>query len=340
VMETLYDTLDIHPDDDAGEVRDAFRKAVKASHPDLNAGDPDAPARFRQIVRANAILADPELRSIYDRMLEFERQRLPPTSKPTTVFDVARNIVPDAIVIVVLAAVMAGAFTLYTYISEISAVRIKVAEVAAHEPPMPNAVAATANEDGPEEGAAHEPPMPNAVAATANEDGPEEGAAHEPPTAVVSLSPPGDATAGNSSPNKPQGAEAPVPSADAATPNSYAVVDDDAREPNLGDPAVTSTFTEVIPSDSSTPSSPVKDAQFYRERGIESYHNRDFPQAVTDFDRAIKLEPNFEGAYIDRSIALYRMGEFNRAFADIAQAMRIENIRRAEIPPLPKARPD
>jgi tetratricopeptide (TPR) repeat protein len=317
VMETLYDTLDIHPDDDAGEVRDAFRKAVKASHPDLNSGDPDAPARFRQIVRANAILGDPELRSIYDRMLEFERQRLPPTSKPTTVFDVARNIVPDAIVIVVLAAVMAGAFTLYTYISEISAVRIKVAEVAAHEPAMPNAVAATANEDSAEE-----------------------GAAHEPPTAVVSLSPPGDATAGNSSPNKPQGAEAPVPSADAATPNSYAVVDDDAREPNLGDPAVTSTFTEVTPSDSSTPSSPVKDAQFYRERGIESYHNRDFPQAVTDFDRAIKLEPNFEGAYIDRSIALYRMGEFNRAFADIAQAMRIENIRRAEIPPLPKARPD
>lgn len=317
MMETLYDTLDIHPDDDAGEVRDAFRKAVKASHPDLNAGDPDAPARFRQIVRANAILGDPELRSIYDRMLEFERQRLPPTSKPTTVFDVARNIVPDAIVIVVLAAVMAGAFTLYTYISEISAVRIKVAEVAAHEPAMPNAVAATANEDGAEE-----------------------GAAHEPATAVVSLSPPGDATAGNSSPNKPQGAEAPVPSADAATPNSYAVVDDDAREPKLGDPAATGTFTEVIPSDSSTPSSPVKDAQFYRERGIESYRNRDFPQAVTDFDRAIKLEPNFEGAYIDRSIALYRMGELSRAFADIAQAMRIENIRRAEIPPLPKARPD
>ena len=29
------------------------------------------------------------------------------------------------------------------------------------------------------------------------------------------------------------------------------------------------------------------------------------------------LTPNFEGAYIDRAVALYRMRQFNRAFADI-----------------------
>ena len=57
-MKTLYDLLGALPDDDAEDLRAAFRRAVKANHPDLNPGDPEASQAFRRIVRANAILSD------------------------------------------------------------------------------------------------------------------------------------------------------------------------------------------------------------------------------------------------------------------------------------------
>ena len=75
-MQTLYEILGALPDDDADELRTAFRKAVKASHPDNNPGDPGAPEKFRRIVRAHSILSDGQQRAAYDSMLE-EAQRQP-----------------------------------------------------------------------------------------------------------------------------------------------------------------------------------------------------------------------------------------------------------------------
>ena len=68
-MNTLYDLLGALPRDDADGLRTAFRRAVKGTHPDLRPGDPDAAIKFRQIVRANEILADPEQRAAYDHLL-------------------------------------------------------------------------------------------------------------------------------------------------------------------------------------------------------------------------------------------------------------------------------
>ena len=62
-MKTLYDFLGALPDDDAESLSTAFRKAAKATHPDINTGDPDASLKFRQIVRANAILSDADQRA-------------------------------------------------------------------------------------------------------------------------------------------------------------------------------------------------------------------------------------------------------------------------------------
>ncbi len=72
-MTTLYDLLGALPDDDAEEIRAAFRKAVKSAHPDINPGDPDAAVKFRQIVRANEILVDQEQRAVYDHLLDLAR---------------------------------------------------------------------------------------------------------------------------------------------------------------------------------------------------------------------------------------------------------------------------
>ena len=41
-MQTLYDLLGALPNDDAGALRAAFRRAVKGAHPDIRPGDPDA----------------------------------------------------------------------------------------------------------------------------------------------------------------------------------------------------------------------------------------------------------------------------------------------------------
>jgi hypothetical protein len=72
-METLYDLLGALPNDDANDLRAAFRRAVKRAHPDVNPEDPDAGLKFRRIVRANEILGDAEQRGAYDHLLEVAR---------------------------------------------------------------------------------------------------------------------------------------------------------------------------------------------------------------------------------------------------------------------------
>jgi tetratricopeptide (TPR) repeat protein len=137
-------------------------------------------------------------------------------------------------------------------------------------------------------------------------------------------------TSSNGTRDKLEGAEALKPSETASTV-SGAAVRDAAPASAVPEPTSTSTVAE--------PSSPPLDAKFYREHAIAAYHNGDLPLALVDFDLAIRLDPNFEDAYIDRSIILYRMREPNLAFDDVAKAMRIENSRRNATPPLPKASP-
>ena len=75
-MKSLYDVLGVRADDDAQTIKQAFRTAVKANHPDLHPNDPDALMRFRRIVSANTVLRDAKQRAAYDQMLEFKRQRM------------------------------------------------------------------------------------------------------------------------------------------------------------------------------------------------------------------------------------------------------------------------
>ncbi|HEY2528594.1 MAG TPA: DnaJ domain-containing protein, partial [Xanthobacteraceae bacterium] len=136
-MKTLYDVLNVRADDDAESVKRAFRKAVKTNHPDLNAGDPDAHSRFAEIVRANAILRDPELRAIYDRMLEFEVRQCRPQSKLVAISKKAHSIAADAIIGFVLAFVLAeGGYELFAHLSKTSDVATRQAVTVAAIPPL------------------------------------------------------------------------------------------------------------------------------------------------------------------------------------------------------------
>ncbi len=60
-------------------------------------------------------------------------------------------------------------------------------------------------------------------------------------------------------------------------------------------------------------------------------------RAMADFNQAIKLDPNFAAAYINRGLILHSNREFNVAFADsktirvdpsIVDAIRLSNLRR------------
>jgi curved DNA-binding protein CbpA len=119
-MKTLYDLLGARPDDDAEALKAAFRKAAKANHPDLHAGDPYAAIRFRRIAEAHEILRDAQQRATYDRLLRFERERLRWTLK-STVSHPMYSIVFDAVTAVGLAIILAGGYMTYAHFSKIPA---------------------------------------------------------------------------------------------------------------------------------------------------------------------------------------------------------------------------
>ena len=264
-MRTLYDLLEALPDDDAESLRAAFRKAAKANHPDNNPGEPDAPLRFRRIVRANAILSDERQRVHYDRLLAvaLQQQRLK-LAIAGSIFSVA----------------LLGGYLLFGYVSRASLVAAQVIEVSAREP-VPTAAAISAR-------------LPDTI-----------GRAR-----------PGDERDDIGPPDKPENAE---PVKEAAAPSATAPAENTDSAPAIANVPAARDFG-------------VNDARYYRERGILAYRSGDLYLALIDFDLAIDLNPHFFDAYVDRAIVFYRMGDFNHAFTDIAQAKRIDDLNRSQTP--------
>jgi hypothetical protein len=72
-MQTHYDVLGVSWKANDDEIRAAFRRSVKACHPDLHAGDRNAERQLRVVLAAYEILRRPQRRLIYDRLLRAER---------------------------------------------------------------------------------------------------------------------------------------------------------------------------------------------------------------------------------------------------------------------------
>jgi curved DNA-binding protein CbpA len=72
-MQTHYDVLGVSWKSNDDQIRAAFRRSVKACHPDLHAGDRNAERQLRQVLAAYEILRRPQRRLIYDRLLRAER---------------------------------------------------------------------------------------------------------------------------------------------------------------------------------------------------------------------------------------------------------------------------
>jgi curved DNA-binding protein CbpA len=263
ILPTLYELLDALADDDADRLRAAFRKAAKANNP----GDPDAPQRFRRVVRAHKILSDDRQRATYDACLARAQQQRALNSK-RNIFSEFRRLVPDAITGVVIAFVSIGTFLLVENVSRMRIVPSQVREISARA----SALAAA---------------MPTRPADTVDRVG-----EHSRPDNISIF-------------DKPEALDVVK---EITAPAAVAVADN----------------TGAIPATSDVG---VKDAGYYRRRGGLAYRSGDLSLALVDFDLAINLDPNFSDAYIDRAIVFHRMGDLKRAFADVAQAKRIDDLK-------------
>lgn len=62
-----YRVLQVSPDASSEEIKQAYRRLARQYHPDLNPGDREAEARFKEINEAYEVLSDPRARQVYDR---------------------------------------------------------------------------------------------------------------------------------------------------------------------------------------------------------------------------------------------------------------------------------
>ncbi len=62
-----YEVLGVSKDADDAALKKAYRQLAKKYHPDVNPGDKEAEAKFKEATEAYAILSDPEKRKLYDQ---------------------------------------------------------------------------------------------------------------------------------------------------------------------------------------------------------------------------------------------------------------------------------
>jgi hypothetical protein len=182
-MDTLYDLLGALPQDDAESLRTAFRRAVKGAHPDLRPGDPDAGQRFRQIVRANQILGDPEQRAVYDHLLVLAGIEKNPASAHPIAAKIHR-VASGVLAVAIASIVTVGGYLVFMHMSMALVAPANNVEASVQTPPQVAAasvsapaavteeVAATASIPRPE--TSGDPIVPRAVPVTRVDGAPQD----------------------------------------------------------------------------------------------------------------------------------------------------------------------
>lgn len=75
-MSDYYEILGVERTASQAEIKQAFRRLARETHPDANPGDPEAEHRFREIAEAYEVLSDEAKRARYDRGETFGGQDL------------------------------------------------------------------------------------------------------------------------------------------------------------------------------------------------------------------------------------------------------------------------
>lgn len=345
-MTTLYDLLGALSGDDADDLRDAFRRAVKDVHPDIRPNDPDAALNFRLIVYAMEVLRDPEQRAAYDYLLDLARQELVSQRRAAKIRTLAFAMLGLAGVFVVV--VSAGSVFAPTLLPRSGQI-----DELSHAPTKPASSSVSPSNDG----ATANPDPATTKPAEEQEDflarwGTNDVNAKADPKAGTGppaekhddLPPRSDAHDNNAPADRNAETGKPVAETNILPPRS------DANDKNApaGSNAETATVTKeqegpiVSPSGRNLPAprDAADDVTAHLEpdentdasavmhaKGIAAYRKGDLDAALADLSRAIELNPTFMLAYINRGIVLYRMGKLDLALADVARAKRIDRAR-------------
>ena len=67
-FQDYYAVLGVPRTASQADIKKAFRKAARQYHPDTNKGDVEAEQKFKAVNEANAVLSDPDKRTLYDRL--------------------------------------------------------------------------------------------------------------------------------------------------------------------------------------------------------------------------------------------------------------------------------
>src|ERR1700716_3560893 len=66
-VKDYYEALGVPRTASQKEITAAFRKLARKYHPDVNAGNKEAEARFKEVSEAHDVLRDPKKREMYDQ---------------------------------------------------------------------------------------------------------------------------------------------------------------------------------------------------------------------------------------------------------------------------------
>jgi len=201
-MKTLYDLLGALPDDDAESIRAAFRKAAQANHPDRNPGDPEAPQRFRRIVRANAILRDERQRATYDQLLDIALRQQGLKPRRGIFFNKARRMASEAMTGAALG--LFGGYLLLGPVPKVPLAPAHVVEISAPEAAQTALVGPTELSDTV--GRASPRGKPDDIAAPKQQENPATIEAATPSAAAPSEGANGAASSTNTPPERDFGA--------------------------------------------------------------------------------------------------------------------------------------